>query len=140
VYERARARWRRGTPLPRATHAFGAVAFRGDVWVVGGRRGEDVLREVLILDPRTERWRRGAAMPRPMELLGLTVRGDELHAVWESTYQVYEAASKRWRQGPRPGVTRHALASFAIDDVLYTIGGCTTALRDSPIVERLALG
>jgi hypothetical protein len=24
--------------------------------------------------------------------------------------------------------------------VLYAIGGCTTALRDSPVVERLELG
>jgi len=24
-----------------------------------------------------------------------------------------------------------------VDGALYTVGGCTTALRDSPIVERL---
>ena len=72
---------------------------------MGGRRGEEVLREVWIFDPRTGRWRRGPDMPRPMELLGLAVRGDELHAVWESTYQVYDAATGRWRLGPRPGVT-----------------------------------
>jgi hypothetical protein len=139
VYERGR--WRRGTPLPRAMHAFGAVTFRGRIWVVGGRRGEDVLRAVWVLDPRTERWRRGPAMPRPMELLGLAARGDdELHAVWESTYQVYDARTGRWRQGPRPGVTRHALAAFVVGDVLYAAGGCTTALRDSPVVERLRLG
>ncbi len=140
VFVLERGRWRRGPSLPRATHAFGAVAFRGEVWVVGGRRGEDVLREVWILDPRTERWRRGPALPRSMELLGLAARGgEELHAVWESTYQVYDARRGRWRQGPRPGVTRHALAAFAIGDVLYTVGGCTTALRDSPVVERLRL-
>ena len=95
--------WRRTTPLPSPTHAFGAVAFRGRLWVVGGRRGERVLREVWVLDPRTERWRRGPSLPRPMELLGLAVRDDELHAVWESTYQVYDAGAGRWRQGPRPG-------------------------------------
>ena len=139
VYEPARGRWRRGAPLPRPTHAFGAVAFRGDLWVVGGRRGERLLREVWILDPRTERWRRGPALPRPMELLGLTVHGDELHAVWESTYQVYDASAGAWHQGPRPGVTRHALSAFAVGGALYTVGGCTTALRDSPLVERLAL-
>lgn len=140
VYEPGRAGWRPGAPLPRPTHAFGAVSFRGEVWVVGGRRGEDVLREVWILDPASERWRPGPAMPRPMELLGLAVRGDELHAVWESMYQVYDAGAGRWRSGPRPGVTRHALSAFAIGGSLYTVGGCTTALRDSPVVERLALG
>jgi hypothetical protein len=74
-----------------------------------------------------------------MELLGAAVAGGEIHAVWESTYQVYDARSGRWRDGPAPLVTRHALEAFAVDGALYTVGGCTTALRDSPVVERRML-
>ena len=74
-----------------------------------------------------------------MELVGAAVAGDEIHAVWESTYQIYDGATGRWRQGPTPLVTRHALEAFAIDGRLYTVGGCTTALQDSPVVERLDL-
>jgi hypothetical protein len=36
-------------------------------------------------------------------------------------------------------VTRHALQAFALGGSLYAVGGCTTALRDSTIVERLRL-
>lgn len=132
-------RWRRATPLPVAMHAFGAVAFRGELWVLGGRRGERVLRDVWILDPATLRWRRGPAMPRGMELLGAAAAGDQIHAVWESVYQVYDAGERRWRAGPPPLVTRHALEAFVVDSVLLVIGGCTTALQDSPVVERLDL-
>ena len=82
----------------------------------------------------------GPALPRPMELLGAAAVGEEIHAVWESTYQIYDARTGRWRQGPTPGVTRHALQAFHVDGTLYTIGGCTTALRDSPIVERISVG
>jgi N-acetylneuraminic acid mutarotase len=139
VYEPAANSWLRGTPLPRPVHAFGAVAFHGELWIVGGRRGEQVLREVWILDPRTGRWRAGPALPKPMELLGLAVDGDRLHAVEESTYQVYDASNGRWRIGPSPGVRRHALEAFAVAGSLYAVGGCTTALRDSPVVERLRL-
>jgi hypothetical protein len=78
-------------------------------------------------------------MPTPMELVGAAVAGDEIHAVWESTYQIYDASTGRWRQGPTPLVTRHALEAFAIAGRLYTVGGCTTALKDSPVVERLDL-
>jgi hypothetical protein len=78
-------------------------------------------------------------MTKPMELVGTAVAGDEIHAVWESTYQVYDARSRRWRQGPTPLVTRHALEVFAVGGRLYTVGGCTTALKDSPVVERIAL-
>ena len=129
--------WRRIGALPRPVHAFGAVAFGGELWVLGGRRGERVLRDVWILDPATMGWRHGPTMPRGMELLGAATVGDEIHAVWESVYQVYDAGTGRWRQGPPPLVTRHALEAFVVDGSLYAVGGCTTALQDSPVVERL---
>jgi len=139
AYEPGRDLWRRIGTLPRATHAFGAVAFRGELWVLGGRRGERILRDVWILDPATRDWRRGPTMPRGMELLGAAVTGDEIHAVWESVYQVYDAGTGRWRAGPPPQVTRHALEAFVVDGSLIAVGGCTTALQDSPVVERLEL-
>jgi hypothetical protein len=139
AYEPERDRWRPVGALPRPMHAFGAVAFRGELWVLGGRSGERILRDVWILDPATLRWRRGPAMPRGMELLGATTTGDEIHAVWESVYQVYDAGAGHWRNGPSPLVTRHALEAFIVDGALYAVGGCTTALQDSPVVERLDL-
>jgi hypothetical protein len=140
VYDTRSDRWRRGPPLPRPNHAFGTVALGGEIWVIGGRRGEDVLREVWILDTADGSWRRGPALPKPMELLGAAVAGDGIHAVWEGVYQIHDVSTGRWRQGPRPLVTRHGLEVFASGGDLYTIGGCTTALRDSPVVERLRLG
>jgi hypothetical protein len=120
-------------------HAFGAVAFRGESWVLGGRHGEELLRDVWTLDPRTREWRRWPTMPKPMELLGAAVAGNEIHAIWESVHQIYDAGTGRWRQGPKSLVTRHALRLFYVDGSLYTIGGCTTALHDSQVVERLRL-
>jgi hypothetical protein len=140
VYDTQADLWRRSRPLPRPTHAFGAVAVGEEVWILGGRRGERVLREVWIFDTSgAGSWRRGPAMPKPMELLGAAVVEDRIHAVWESVYQIYDVSERRWRQGPRPLVTRHALRAFVAGGALYTLGGCTTALRDSPIVERLSL-
>jgi N-acetylneuraminic acid mutarotase len=140
VYDPAADAWRRSAPLPRPTHAFGAVAFGRELWVIGGRRGESILREVWTLAPDGDgAWRRGPALAEPMELLGAAVVEDEIHAVWEHVYQVYDASDGGWRQGPRPLVTRHGLEVFAAGGALYTVGGCTTALRDSPVVERLEL-
>ena len=62
--------------------------------------------------------------------------GNTIHAVWESTYQIYDPHTGRWTDGPPPNVTRHALRLFYAGGALYTVGGCTTALHDSPIVER----
>jgi hypothetical protein len=135
VYVLDRGRWRRSASLPRPVHAFGAVVFRGEIWVIGGRRGAEHLREVWIFDPRTSRWRAGPTLPKPMELLGATVVGDEIHAVWEHTYQVYDAGAGRWRDGPAPLVARHALSLFHVDGSLYAVGGCTTKLRDTAVLE-----
>ena len=139
VYDTRADTWRRSTPLPSPLHAFAVVTVEGELWTIGGRRGEEVLREVHVLDPRSGRWREGPAMPKPMELLGAAVAGDEIHAVWESTYQVYDAGSREWRDGPPTGVTRHALSAFVAGGALYAVAGCTTALRDTPVVERLEL-
>jgi Kelch motif len=140
VYDTRADVWGRSRPLPQPTHAFGAVALGDELWLVGGRRGERVLDEVWIFDTaRGGAWRRGPSMPRPMELLGAAVTGDRIHAVWEGVYQIYDVSDDRWRQGPRPLVTRHALKAFVAGGALYTLGGCTTALRDSPVVERLGL-
>ena len=136
VYDPSADRWSRAAPLPRPNHAFGAVAFRGELWAIGGRRGDDVLSEVWIYDPAADAWREGPPMPKPMELLGAAVAGDEIHAVWESTYQIYDAATRGWRRGPRSLVTRHGLQAFHVHGALYTVGGCTTELRDSQVVER----
>jgi kelch-like protein 2/3 len=139
VYDPATDSWSAGPELPIANHAFDAVAFDGEIWMIGGRSGDQILRDVWILDPETGEWREGPAMPEPMELLGAAVAGDEIHAIWESTYQIYDAATGTWRDGPRSLVTRHGLQAFYLDGLLLTVGGCTTQLRDSQVVERRVL-
>jgi Kelch motif len=117
-------------------HAFDAVAFRGEIWVIGGRRGEEKLREVWILNPKAGKWRKGPSLPKPMELLGATAVGDQIHAVWERTYQIYDAPEGRWRDGPAPLEPRHALSLFEVGGSLYAVGGCTPELRDTAVVEK----
>jgi N-acetylneuraminic acid mutarotase len=136
VYDPATDQWSEGPSLPFANHAFDAVSFRGEIWMIGGRLDDDILRDVWILNPATGEWREGPTMPEPMELLGAAVAGDEIHAVWESTYQIYDAESGTWSPGPRSLVTRHGLQTFYVDGALFTVGGCTTQLRDSQVVER----
>jgi hypothetical protein len=97
-----------------------------------------VLRSVWILDPTTGVWRAGPSLPKPMELLGAAVVGSQIHALIESTHEIYDSHTGTWRPGPAPEVPRHALSLFHADGALYAIGGCTVALHDSPIVERLA--
>jgi Kelch motif len=135
VYDPASDRWSTSTPLPQPNHTFGAVIFGGEIWVIGGRRGERVLRSVWIYDPRTSRWRAGPTLPRPMELVGAAPWRDQIHAIWDSTYEIYDTSTGLWTEGPRSLVVRHGLKAFAIGNRLYAVGGCTTDLHDSQVVE-----
>jgi hypothetical protein len=80
-------------------------------------------------------------MPKPMDLLGVVAVGNKIHAVLESKYFVYDAATRMWRRGPSLKIPRHALALYSARGTLYAIGGCIVPqLEDSPAVETLRLG
>ena len=106
VYDPAADSWSRGPRAPGSQPRLRRRRLRGEIWMIGGRRGEEILPGRL--DPRTRRPANGGegpAMPEPMELLGAAVAGDEIHAVWESTYQIYDAGTGTWRDGP--ALARH---------------------------------
>lgn len=142
AYDVPRETWSEVAPLPEAIHAMAATAFKGEIWVLGGRlRDQEIIRRVWIYNPKRNAWRAGPAMPAPMDLLGAVAVGNKLHAVLESKYFVYDAVTRRWRRGPSLDVPRHALALYAVRGTLYAIGGCIVPqLEDSPAVEKLRLG
>jgi N-acetylneuraminic acid mutarotase len=139
VYDPARDQWQVIVPLPRPVHALAAVTFDGRIWAIGGRTAAQPQRAVWTFREGSSRWERAPALPRPMELLGAASTGGRIHALTEDVYQIFDAQTQRWQPGPSPVVPRHALALIAVDDELYAIGGCTTALRDSQVVERIRL-
>jgi N-acetylneuraminic acid mutarotase len=135
VYDPASDSWSESVPMPIPNHTFGAVAFEGGVWTFGGRRGEKPSATFSSSTPRRRRGGPGRACRSPMELNGTAVSGAEIHTIWEHTYQIYDARTGAWSQGPEPLVPRHGLKAFAIDGTLYAVGGCTTELHDSQVVE-----
>jgi N-acetylneuraminic acid mutarotase len=141
VYTPDQNRWFRAAPLPEALHALAAVAFHGEIWVIGGQDGAGIAtHRVWIYNPRRNRWRPGPRMPTPMETAGATVAADRIYVVLESIYLVYDSRTHRWSRGPSLEVPRHALAIFAIDRTLYAIGGCVVPrLEDSSVVEKIRL-
>ena len=100
-------------PLPAPNHTFGAVVFDGEIWAIGGRRGEEVLHDVWIYNPETDRWRPGPPLPEPMELVGAAVPGTtSMRSGRARTRSTTGAPVNGVR--PRPLVTRHGLKAFAV--------------------------
>ena len=102
--------------------------------MIGGRRGDEILRDVWILSPETGEWREGPAMPEPMELLGAAPGTRSTRSGRAPTRSTTRQRTRT--SGPRSLVTRHGLQTFYVDGTLLTVGGCTTQLRDSQVVER----
>ena len=59
VYDPAADSWSEGPELPIPNHAFDAVAVDGEIWMIGGRSEDEILRDVWILNTETGRWRPG---------------------------------------------------------------------------------
>ena len=141
VYDARRNRWQPGPPLPRPLSALGLVAFRGELWTIGGfdARGDPV-RATWIYSPRTRRWRSGPALAAPVAMAGAASAGGRIYAVSEGVFESY-APGGGWRLGPALAVPRHALGLFASAGRLWAIGGCVVpALADSRVVESRPLG
>jgi N-acetylneuraminic acid mutarotase len=137
VYDPRRRRWSEGTPMPVALHAHSASVYRGEIWVFGGRdRTVARQRGVWIYNVDDRRWRAGPSLPEPMDTLSTSVKGDQIHALVDEHYFVYDG--DRWERGPTLAEPRHALAVYTIGDTLWTIGGCLyPELRDSTVVEKI---
>lgn len=141
VYDPSARRWSTAAPLPKPLHAHAAVVFRGELWVLGGRlRSQKIVRDVWIYNARQNRWRAGPPLLEPMDTLGADATRDRIAVVLHKTFLIYDARRGRWRRGPGQNVSRHALAAFAIDGTLYSVGGCIyPRLADTSTVEKIKL-
>ena len=133
-------RWHTGPPVPQALHTEGLVAYRGELWTVGGfDAAGDPVRSVWVYSPRTRRWRRGPRLAAPVAMVGAVAAGGAVYAASESTYERY-VPGRGWRRGPGLAVPRHALGLFALDGRLWAVGGCVVPqLADSRVVESLPI-
>jgi hypothetical protein len=78
IYDPARDVWTTGAALPSGLDHLRAVAWRGEVWAIGGRDRAPT-RRVDIYNPATDGWRSGPDLPGPMSAMAVGVLGDGLH-------------------------------------------------------------
>ena len=112
-------RWAAAAPLPQAVHTEGLVAYRGELWSIGGfDHNGNAVRSVWIYSPKTDSWRAGPRLARPVAMVGATAAGDEVYAVSETVFERYLPGTG-WVLGQRLEVPRHALGLFAVDQRLF---------------------
>ena len=71
--------WATLPPMTQPREHTAAVAFAGDLWVLGGRWDEAMLDTVEIFDPDTGSWSGGPSLQEARSGFGATVLGDNIY-------------------------------------------------------------
>ncbi|MFK7991431.1 MAG: Kelch repeat-containing protein [Sandaracinaceae bacterium] len=148
--------WRTEPALPVALQEIAAVAYRGQVWVIGGFEGLDVVSTVRIFAPATGTWRTGPPLPAPRHHLAVAVHDGDLYALGGmetlafaplDTAWVLRADSDAWQDITPLPLTRGAGAAVTAGDRIVLVGGneargglATQTLVYIPADDRWQLG
>ena len=140
-------------PLPEALNHMGVVAYRGDVYALGGygkRVDTHTGKKFFRYDPATDRWSRMPDMPEPRAAMAVGVIGNRLivaggarDRVPLSTAFAYDFRSHRWSRLPDMGSRREHVGDAVLGGKLYVLGGrapqslaVDTAERYDPVAGR----
>jgi N-acetylneuraminic acid mutarotase len=146
-YDLRRDRWRRAADMPAGLNHAAAVAYRGDVYVVGGYRGrrtlDDEVATLYRYQPRRDRWTRLRSAPTARGALAAAVIGHRLYAVGGAasgralaTLEVYDFRTRRWSAGPDLPLAREHLAAAAARGRFYALAGRTAGQGNFARVDR----
>ena len=146
-YDLRRDRWRRVAAMPVGLNHAAAVAYRGDLYVVGGytqRRG--LGREtgaLLRYDPARDRWTRLRSAPSRRGAHAAGVIGDRLYVAGGAedarplaTLEIYDFRTRRWSRGPSMAVAREHLAATVHRGALYVLAGRASGQGNFTTAER----
>jgi Kelch motif len=124
-------------PLPRRLNHIGVVAYRGDLYVLGGYgRSLDVhtSRAFFRYDPAGDRWSRLPDMPAAKAAMAVGVVGQRLIVAGGARNDVpvasaysFDFRSGRWSRLPDMPDRREHVGAAALGGRLYVLGGRTPA-------------
>lgn len=135
IFDASDDRWTTGAALPRGRDHLRAVAWRGEIWAIGGRDDQPLTR-VDIYDPRRDRWRRGPDLPLPMSAMAVGIVDDVLHVVGGEDPALLGGAvlhqhfalrrgAERWAELRHPLLPVHG-AGFAVYEGQFLVTGGAT--------------
>jgi len=116
-----------------------AVAFEGDLWVLGGRWGESMLNSVEVFDTDTGSWSSGPSMQEARSGFVATVLGDSIYVAGGEIFDqsngfvataldtVERFDGDNWTFGKPLPRQLHGVPLVTVDDSIYLLGGSMEA-------------
>lgn len=141
VYDPQADSWQQRKPLPAARDHAGAVAYRGQIYVIGGRFNTFEYNTALhhVYVPEKDTWKLAAPMPTPRSGHGLVVYRDRFFAMggeqrdYSPNWQVrdnvfgqlesYDPKTNSWQSHAPMPTPRHGLGAALLGDSMIHVAG-----------------
>jgi N-acetylneuraminic acid mutarotase len=134
AYDAASDSWTTLAEMAQHREHTAAVALDGKLWVLGGRWGPEMLSSVEIYDPVAGIWSSGPAMSEARSGFGATVIGATIVVAGGEVFSPTKALSTTeilregsWTPGAPLPYPLHGVPLVTVAEVVYVIGGSTTA-------------
>ena len=119
-----------------------AVAYRGDLYVVGGYTGQGLNEPTAALyrfDPDRGRWSKLPSAPTPRAAHAAGVIGHKLYVAGGAgldSLEIYDFRSRKWSSGPPLGREREHLAGAVAGGYFYVLAGRASGQGNFTDAER----
>lgn len=135
VYDPRKDSWEVKTPMPHKMSGYALAAFEGQMYLFGGWDGSKALDGVLIYDPIDNVWQEGTPMLTARAYAGAAEAGGKIYIIggWDGkdaldVNESYAPARDQtgdssWKKEISMPSASYDLATIALLDVIYTIGG-----------------
>ena len=153
IYDPQTNQWTSGADSPIEMHHFQAIAYQGEVWVIGAFTGpypkEEPIPFIYVYNPDQDRWRVGGKLPegRYRGAAGLTVYKDKFyllcgnqlghftgHNTW---FDEFDPKTGAWKSLPDAPNTRDHFQLAVIDSKLYAAGGRNTSAKTGNVMNQV---
>lgn len=143
--------WKKAANVPMEMHHFQAVAYKGELYVLGAFTGdyphETPISNIYIYNPTKDQWRKGAAIPenRRRGSAGVTVHQDKIYLVcgiqdghWDghvTWLDEYDPKTDKWRQLPDAPHARDHVQATVLNNQLVVAGGRKSSQKIGKVLE-----
>ena len=146
-YDIERNIWTRVRDMPVGLNHTTAVAYHGDLYVVGGYASatglDDEVATLYRYDPERNRWRRLRSAPSTRAAHAAGVIGHRLYVAGGArggrplrTLEIYDFRRRRWLRGPRMRFAREHVAGTVAVGFFYVLAGRASGRGNFTVAER----
>jgi N-acetylneuraminic acid mutarotase len=134
IYEPVSDSWKALTPPVSQREHVAAVAYEGEVWLMGGRWQGEMFATTEVYEPQSDTWRAGPTLHEARSGFGaavhngsIVVAGGEVFDPDAALSSVEVLTQEEWAPGPELPQGIHGNPLAVIGETLYLPGGSTRA-------------